>query len=68
MSHKKTGLTNQIFAISGHRLLIRPEIATQEVVNLFSTLNKKRVLLSGFAEGADQLVAEIALNFSAQGR
>lgn len=50
------------YANSGHRFLAKPAIAEKELENFFSTFDVIGILLTGLAEGADQLVAEIALD------
>jgi hypothetical protein len=54
------------YAISGHRRLGQRAMANLKCKNFFAASGPPSVLLSGLAEGADQLVAEIALDSSWQ--
>ena len=51
-----------IFAISGHRWLADIVTVTERCIPIFNTSRQKGTLLTGLAEGADQLIAEIALD------
>lgn len=51
-----------VFAISGHRWLVDPHAVKKQCEPIFDTSRTKGILLTGLAEGSDQLVAEIALD------
>lgn len=51
-----------LFAISGHRWLADPDAVKKQCEPIFDTSRKQGTLLTGLAEGSDQLVAEIALD------
>ena len=53
---------SNLIAISGHRHLVSSLAPTADCSNWVARFQTPRILLTGLAEGADQLVAEIALD------